>query len=169
MPVKTNEQKDSNTIISREDKKEHSLNKESEDKKAANAINSQFPTDEQAQEEKKASFSTDNNKPETLLKKVANNAGKAFDAVKKGAEKVSDISQSATSLAKFKYETVKLNNELEKLYLKTGEKLWQLKKLNKLSDVEKDLSEEFLQFEPLQKQIAENEKKIAETPLFEKK
>lgn len=93
--------------------------------------------------------------------------GKGTELFKMGVEKVGHFTSSSAKFAKLKVEIHNLKNEQEKLNLEAGQKLWQMFKDNKLSNVEAAFSNTFKEMDILRKQIATKEKQVAKISLIE--
>lgn len=99
--------------------------------------------------------------------KVARISEKVGDAVKKGSERVAKFTGSATRLSRLKMEIHNLRNQLHKVHLESGKKLWQMHQENKLSEIDTAFSEEFAQIADLEKQIRTKEKEAEAISLVE--
>ncbi len=87
-------------------------------------------------------------------------AEKSGSVLKTSAFKVGDFTAHATHLAKLKLEAHKLNNELCKLILETGHKLWELHKDHNLDQVEDIFSEDFKEIASIEEKLQENQKQM---------
>jgi hypothetical protein len=148
-------------------KNEKGLNKKENDKKLIDENRKDFNTEEHIELENTVTYSDIIRTTDTVFEKVSKTAVKAYKILKTGAEKASNISESAIRLTKLKYEAGKLKNEQDKLFLEAGKKVWNLHKLDKLSQVESDLSDDLLRLIFLQNKITANEKEIEGSSLFE--
>lgn len=124
-----------------------------------------------------ASASTEKEKVEQIdtettdekIKKVGNKisevADKGMDVLKDVFEKVKDFSTDAAELTKLKVEISNYKNDRKKMYQAMGEKLWDLKKSKKFSEIETTFDEEFEKIKTLEKKIAQKEKEASKISL----
>ncbi len=97
------------------------------------------------------------NKWVKILEEAAEKSG---DVLKTSALKVGDFATHATHIAKLKLEAHKLNNELGKLILEMGHKLWELHKSQSLHEVEDAFLEDFKNIEAIEEKLEENQNQM---------
>lgn len=104
---------------------------------------------------------------EDFQEKVNKLSTKVGEAIKKGSQRVAKFTGSATRLSKLKVDIHNLHNQIEKVHLENGKKLWQMHHDKKLGEFENNFSEEFKQIENLEKQIKTKEKEVEAISLIE--
>ncbi len=87
-------------------------------------------------------------------------AQKSGGALKTSASKMGDFTSHAAHLAKLKMEAHRLNNELCKLILEMGHKVWNLHKDQNLHQVEDVFSEDFKEIASIEKKLEENQTQL---------
>jgi len=121
-------------------------------------------TPKAAQQEKSTNKTTEDRSFQEKVTVVSNKVG---ETIKTGAQKVFRFTGSATKLSKLKVEVHNLQNQVEKIQLETGKKLWEMHKQNKLGEMDSAFDVEFKRIENLQKQIADKEKDAESISLVE--
>jgi len=99
--------------------------------------------------------------------RVARISEKVGEAVKRGSRRVAKFTGSATKLSKLKMDIHNLQNQLDKVRLQSGKKLWQMHQDNKLGQLDNKFSQEFDQIADLEKQIRTKEKEAEAISLVE--
>jgi hypothetical protein len=92
--------------------------------------------------------------------KLTGMAQKVFDALKYGAEKVSDYASETSHLTKLKIEISNIKAERKKVFAQMGDRLWQLHKTNKVDKVEESFKADFDRIKSLENQISAKEREI---------
>ncbi len=90
---------------------------------------------------------------------------KGILVAKEMAGKVRHFAVEATELTKLKIEIHKLKNVWDRLFVETGEKLWDLYRTQDLSDVEDKFSDDFKTLQTLEADIAEKERELKKISL----
>jgi len=98
--------------------------------------------------------------PENIGDKLSGMAQKVFEAIKFGAEKVSDYASETSHLTKLKIEISNIKAERKKVFAQMGDKIWQLHKTKKLDKAEESFKTDFNKIENLETQITAKEKEI---------
>lgn len=105
-------------------------------------------------------FQDEKSSAESLADKFSSVAEKVIEALKVGAEKVSDYAVETGHLARLKIEIANLRTEQKKVFTEMGEKLWKLHKSKKLDSIEEYFSANFDLIKKLESQIKAKEKEI---------
>lgn len=87
-------------------------------------------------------------------------AQKAYDAVKDGVNKLSDLASEGSQVAKIKFEILNLSSDRKSLLRDVGQKLWKLHKEKSLVNIDEKFKKEFDKIAELEKQIAAKEKEM---------
>jgi len=104
---------------------------------------------------------------EDFQERVNKLSAKVGEAIKKGSQRVAKFTGSATRLSKLKVDIHNLHNQVEKVHLENGQKLWQLHHNKKLGEIDNNFSDEFKKIEDLEKQIKTKEKEAEAISLVE--
>ena len=121
----------------------------------------------QSEQKNEKSIKDDKEDKGSFWKKLSGVAEKGMASLKAGVEKIAHFTSSSAKLAKLKVEIHNLENEREKLKFEAGQKLWQLYKDQKLSEVESAFTGEFKKMAELRKQVAAKEKQAEKISLVE--
>lgn len=106
------------------------------------------------------------NEPETkhsappVWDKFSDVLNKGIEALKTGAEKISQATSDTAKSTRLKIEIFNLKNENDRLNRDTGEKIWDLQKKRKLNNMPSVLAEELQRRENLRSRLKEKEKEI---------
>ncbi len=92
-------------------------------------------------------------------------ADKGVEVIKDVFGKVKDFSVDAAELTKLKVEVHRLKSERDRLYTVMGEKLWELRKSEKVKEIQSIFEKDFNHLEELNKNITKKEKDASKISL----